>query len=206
MDVNDIFCDFKHNYQAEGKDCPPLDSTIVVVMVRNPYDWALAMHRKCWCGDVEAVRMSNMDFKEFVEQPWLDDSLKPWNPMRNATINKNIFHSRALKLLNFLNISNWAPNVEYVRHEDVITPKQAKKWMAAFLDKYSFPTPKIQPVKEYKDWNTREFDASQAKRHSVWFNRTMVSKNTTLQKQMLVVTNVMDLAVESMVGYFPLAV
>eukprot|EP00955_Chlamydomonas_euryale_P016184 172905-Chlamydomonas_euryale.AAC.3 len=36
--------------------CPPRfpprcrqDETVVVVMIRNPYDWAMAMHRACWC-------------------------------------------------------------------------------------------------------------------------------------------------------------
>ncbi len=34
VNVTDTFCNYKHKYQAQGPDCPPLDSTLVVIMFR----------------------------------------------------------------------------------------------------------------------------------------------------------------------------
>eukprot|EP00955_Chlamydomonas_euryale_P042415 352307-Chlamydomonas_euryale.AAC.2 len=82
VNVSDALCGFKHDYQDPSSDeCRGLGlgRAVVIIMLRNPYDWALAMHRRCWCGG-EAVwdRMAALPFDQFLERPFVESSLKPW--------------------------------------------------------------------------------------------------------------------------------
>ncbi len=44
---------------------------------RNPYDWATAMHTKCYCrtrGPETDEDIAKLDFKTFIQMAWLNDT------------------------------------------------------------------------------------------------------------------------------------
>ncbi len=88
----------------DGRNCPDVQSTLVVVVVRylgdfallpsfsspflnllpcrNPYDWALAMHKNCFCRldhlqEVELHKSVAFNFSKFLLQPWTSDTFNP---------------------------------------------------------------------------------------------------------------------------------
>lgn len=45
-------------------------------MLRNPYDWALGMHRNCYCGEPgpnkkDTEEMAALPFEKFMTRPWM---------------------------------------------------------------------------------------------------------------------------------------
>ena len=102
-------------------------STLVVVGVRNMYDWALAMHRWCYCCVARTVRHAN-DTAAFISLPYTTTELtkdcnivdidarvaneapKPWD---------NLIAMRQAKLENLLELRRWVAGVEIVQLEQV---------------------------------------------------------------------------------------
>lgn len=59
------------------------------------------------------------------------------------------------------------------------------------------PPPRALPLPCPQNW----FDADSAMSESVWFNQELLAGNATLRRDVGLVTQLMDAAVESMVGY-----
>ncbi|KAG1668991.1 hypothetical protein FOA52_000584 [Chlamydomonas sp. UWO 241] len=157
VEISDWFCEQKHKYQTQGPKCPPLDATVVIVMFRNPYDWALAMHRQCFCGEpgpnaADELKMAALPFKTFLTQGWMDNAQKPWTGTHHKTKCKNVMRCRAYKIQNFMNISDWSPHVEHVRHEDVIQADASVAWLESLVERYALPTqqPQLTPLTLFK--------------------------------------------------------
>lgn len=47
-----------------------LDEMLVVVMLRNPYDWAFSMHKNCWCGVERSKQLAKLPFHTYVQMPY----------------------------------------------------------------------------------------------------------------------------------------
>ncbi|GAX80662.1 hypothetical protein CEUSTIGMA_g8097.t1 [Chlamydomonas eustigma] len=150
--ISDWFCDFKHYFQVQGdRRCPDLNSTLVVVVLRNPYDWVLGMHKQCWCrrnAAEEKLYMQGVSFETFMTRVWANDTYlinapSAWVRHREASTGRpycvNVMACRSLKLQMYMDIANWAPNVEFVRYEDVLTPEHSKAWLSDMIMKYKLP-------------------------------------------------------------------
>lgn len=141
LNVSSTFCAYKHRYQLPHSGCPPLDQTLVIVMLRNPYDWALAMHERCWCGTPRYQHLAELPFEKFLTKLYFNDnSPRIWinrvNKSLADTTCGTVMQCRSLKILNFLNISQWHPNVEYVRHESVIQVEDSLRWTKALVKRW----------------------------------------------------------------------
>ncbi|KAG1661171.1 hypothetical protein FOA52_002623 [Chlamydomonas sp. UWO 241] len=207
--VTNAFCANKHKYQAPNKQCLPPETTAVIVMLRNPYDWAAAMHRACWCEADQAKSTpflgADAPFEAFLTQPWMDNSIKPWTRETQRAPCAHILECRRFKLINFLNISSWAPFVEYVRHEDVVVPEDSLRWLAGFVERHGLTTTaskgKLKANVHYKGKFADKFDSEDYMGGSLWFNHSLAESNSSLRDAIQLVSRYMDSAVESMAGY-----
>ncbi|GAX80661.1 hypothetical protein CEUSTIGMA_g8096.t1 [Chlamydomonas eustigma] len=191
ISISEYLCGtFKHRYMYKKSTCRDLDRTLVVIMLRNPYDWASSMHRKCYCSRSKEVeeKVALLPFQTFLEMPWFNDTyfnasfvvgrdtmpLGPWPPC------PNLMQCRALKYRNFLNVSTWAPHVELVRHEDVISPDLAVAWLSKIIPKYSLESAgidgKLDAVSSYKD-SGMAFNLELVSSRSVWFSQYTLFSN-----------------------------
>ncbi|GAX80663.1 hypothetical protein CEUSTIGMA_g8098.t1 [Chlamydomonas eustigma] len=217
--IKDWFCDFKHYHQVpQDRRCPNLNKTLVLIVFRNPYDWAFSMHQNCWCRRVvsEQKEYTTVNFRTFMTRIWANDTYSmtapdPWKgPGRDPATGRpycmNIMQCRAIKLRNHMEISKWAPHVEFVRHEDIITPDQSVAWLLGLMAKYKLrpSSSEVQSVVGYKSrpW---PFHVEAAMRKSVWFNPSQAAHNTTLKDEIRLITSLMDIELEKEVGcYMPI--
>lgn len=192
--------------------CGSIHQTLVIVMLRNPYDWALSMHENCWCGHPHSREwIAEQEFSDFIASPFPPDKYSFIQWLNYTPAFKNVMHLRACKTLSYLNISNWAPQVEFVRHEDVIVPSLSLPWLQSIADKYMLKlSPSLQkgsegksllkPVIQYKAEGTK-FDPEAAKKKSVWFNPDLMNQDPKRKSDMdLVVKNLVE-KVEQLSGY-----
>ncbi|KAG1665638.1 hypothetical protein FOA52_011232 [Chlamydomonas sp. UWO 241] len=214
FNVSEWFCENKHKYQSKESnlcDWNDIASTIVVVMFRNPYDWALGMHRKCYCGEPgpnqrDEDTMANLTFDDFMTRKWMDNKAKVWTGGHKRTHCRHIMECRALQHLNFLNMTRWARFVEFVRHEDVLQPKDSLQWVNGFAERYGLDRSHgFRTETQYKGAAGSHFDAGTLMDKSVWFNPELTAQDPVLRAKAELISAQMDLAVESMVGYLPRA-
>ncbi|KAG1653065.1 hypothetical protein FOA52_003810 [Chlamydomonas sp. UWO 241] len=208
--VSETFCAYKHRAQVPGPECPPVNKTLVVVMFRNPYDWALGMHARCYCTP-EWREVAKTPFAEFVHMPILDTSAvqAPKDaPPQDPPIGffADLFECRNARHRNFLNISAWAPNVEYVRHEDVLDAQQQEAWMSRLLTKYKLQpsAEQVKSVTGYKERDDITFDADTLRAKSPWLNRALGEADAELAAKLSLVTKGVDAELEAEIGYSPL--
>jgi len=140
INVSSTFCAYKHRYQLPNPDCPPLEQTLVITMFRNPYDWSLGMHERCWCGS-RYKELAKLPFEQFFTKlNFNDNSPRTWIKRLNKSLTDStcgsIIKCRTFKILNFINISQWAPNVEYVRHESVIQIEDSVRWIKDLVKRW----------------------------------------------------------------------
>lgn len=212
LPVSDNFCNFKHKYQAPhmGK-CPSVgvENMLVVVMLRNPYDWAASMQDHCWCGtkDRSVATVKDMKAWEFMKMEFPETDPKPWLNERPGTKSScgNLMQCRALKYANFINMTTWAPNVEFVRYEDVMRTEQGMAWVLDLINRYRLPRKKAKftAVKTFKGWGGEVFDIDAKMASSAWFNpASLVGPGAEKAKSRVqLVTKLMDKQLEALVGY-----
>ncbi|GAX84549.1 hypothetical protein CEUSTIGMA_g11970.t1 [Chlamydomonas eustigma] len=179
----------------------PYADALAVVMIRNPYDWAFSMHRNCWCyrRDIRALA----PFEDIMTIEWRDNCPKPWLGEEVMGKCSSMMECRALKMINFFNMTKWAPNVEIVRHEDVISQEDSLAWLSRVADKYNLrmSTSYIQPVEKYKNWKRKRFDRDNTMATSPWFNSSVIENNATIKEYVMLINAKMNQAVESFAGY-----
>ena len=212
----DVCGKWKHQFQwLPKRGCTShdasLDETLVVVMLRNPYDWALAMHKNCWCGVEKAKTLAALPFQTYVQMPYLAEkySWKPWvSPpiQENTRPFANVMKQRTCKLINVLNMSSWVPHIEYVRHEEIMDPDSSILWLQRLIRKYGLKqlNETLNSYNKYKLGTERGkvgFISHHRKSRSVWFNRALTAGNTSLQEDVRMITKLMDLKTEIKMGY-----
>ena len=73
----------KHWFQKDDRTEPRMN-TVVVVMVRNPYDWILAMRKR---PHHATNHLHIQDYKEFVSKPWtLEGNTRPMRDLPYANL------------------------------------------------------------------------------------------------------------------------
>ena len=209
----DVCGKWKHQFQWMPKwGCKShgasLDETLVVVMLRNPYDWAFSMHKNCWCGVEKSKELAALPFQTYVQMPYTADkySWKPWMPQpihENTPPFANVMRQRTCKLINVLNMSTWVPHIEYVRHEEIMDPDSSLIWLKRLITKYGLKqlNESLNSYSHYKLDKQSPFSAHSRKSRSVWFNRGLPSDNSTLQEDIRLITRLMDLRMEIKMGY-----
>lgn len=155
--------------------------------------------------------MSEQEFSDFIASPFPPDKYSFIQWLNHTPAFKNVMHLRACKILSYLNISRWAPSVEYVRHEDVIVPSLSLPWLQRLIGKYGLkPSSAIQkgsdgklalkPIVKYKA-EEAAFDPEEVKMKSVWFNPLLLDQDPNLKiKVDLVLRNLVE-RVEQLSGY-----
>ncbi|GAX81234.1 hypothetical protein CEUSTIGMA_g8666.t1 [Chlamydomonas eustigma] len=211
--VRDNFCSFKHFHQVKRDPCPDLNLTLAVVIFRNPYDWAMSMHQQCYCRKTNQeyqAYMENVTFSTFMTRDWIQDvyselAQPPWrgpltDPQSGKSYYSHIMQCRAIKIRSQLAIASWAPHVEFVRHEDILHPRDAHRWLSRLIAKYKLLPSKsrtLRPIFLYKGMEQeRSFNAGKAMSESVWFNTSLLETNKTVREQVHLVTKMMDQTVE----------
>lgn len=161
---------FKHRFMFPDllppSGCCNLSETLIVVMLRNPFDWTVSMKRHCHCrhtkheyGANKAQQLfANISLANFTSLEWTEDVFSDIPPVRdmnpslhgyNASIGRdrtsnstpvfdNILHMRACKIKNYLDIQKWAPHVLYVRQEDILG-FAAFDWIRDLMTNFSLP-------------------------------------------------------------------
>ena len=161
---------FKHRFMFPDlvpRHCCNLTELLIVVMLRNPFDWTMAMKRHCHCrhtrhqyGASKAKRLFlNVSLGDFIRLKWKEDVFSDVPPValpldpssmpagdqigRDRTPNASpvfdsVLHMRACKLKSFLDIRKWAPNVIYLRQEDILG-HAAFDWIGGLARNYSLP-------------------------------------------------------------------
>jgi hypothetical protein len=161
---------FKHRFMffdlLPPSGCCNLSETLIIAMLRNPFDWTISMKRHCHCRTTKhaygankaQMLFLNVSLTNFTSLEWAEDvfsdipPVKPLNqpvPGFNASIGRdrtpnaspvfdNVLHMRACKLKSFLDIQKWAPHVLYVRHEDILGYR-AFDWIHQMMRNYSLP-------------------------------------------------------------------
>ncbi len=83
-------------------------------LLRNPYDWALAMHKSCRCRRTreDNQRVSALDFSTFLTMPWTNDAFSTKPRAGRSPACANVMECRGLKIQSHLDVRKWAPNVE----------------------------------------------------------------------------------------------
>lgn len=208
--------------------------TLLVVVVRNPHDWAFAMHDDCW----HCERLNDLPFEDFIRAPWVnpdapgaagsEDAAKavaspPKPPLRSRLQQiyepnewdrshapfANIMALRTAKLLHFLNVSRW-PGLGgsvVVRHEDVLLPAAAKAWVRSLVDSYGLTLAEERARAEtsYKGKDGSKFDPAAAKRASPYFNTAgVLASRRDMRPRLALINRLIDPIVESLFGYGPL--
>ncbi|KAK3263355.1 hypothetical protein CYMTET_27834 [Cymbomonas tetramitiformis] len=180
--VQEGFTRFKHWFQTERRNkgfTAHVNSTLVIVAVRNPYDWAKGMYQ----APFHAKHHASLSFPdEFLKAPWdLPKSyyFKPdsnqsctnergFIPGEVAPCRKNVVQPhadylgtkpvyerhpvtgevfsgimamRAAKMESYIQMTEWAPHIEFVRYEDLVAGSAlgARRWLAALQKKYALP-------------------------------------------------------------------
>ncbi len=110
-------------------------SSLIVVVVRDPYEWVLSMHAR----PLEAPRMQGLDFSDFIRSTWRSNyqprsigrhkfGLAGFPVERNVDLQydlhpidgrpfNNVLEMRRVKLRSHLGLLNRAPNVVVLKYE-----------------------------------------------------------------------------------------
>ncbi|KAG1679933.1 hypothetical protein FOA52_006997 [Chlamydomonas sp. UWO 241] len=199
LDISDELCGPAHSYQLPGgADCPAdLTRTLVLVVIRNPYDWAIRMHKKCWCEGGNAAK-AGMSLRAFVSAPFPENSPQAWLPLgQQRSVCGNVMQCRALKAINYLNISSWAPNVELVRHESVVLNRSdAGEWLEDLASRWGLELGS-RAVKHVEAMAEEKVDVGA----SPWLSPLTLAADRVLREKVRAVNDAMDLEVERMLGY-----
>ena len=156
------------------------------------------MHEKCWCGS-RYKELSEMPFEQFFSRlNFNDNSPRTWinsvNKSRAYTTCGSLIKCRTIKILNFINISQWAPNVEYVRHESIIQVEDSVRWIKDLVKRWGledYVTKKRKdrsllasndnldikvPLNYKSNKKGRTFNATEHMMESIWFRGTHLQK------------------------------
>lgn len=214
--IEPVFFEFKHSFQLYNSSNPLCDSdrasrTLVVIVVRNPYDWALAMHRVCYhCRSRES-----MPFEQFVSSPWEAPAGSP-SVLANETqdyerdvfngdrVFPNIMRVRAAKYANFFDVARrYANGHELVRHEDILLPVGAAGWLQGLAYKHGIQMAHNAPkhVAEYKQEPDTVFHPRQHAETSLYLNRKVLRQRADLASAVTLIKAYLDKDVEGRLGY-----
>ncbi|KAG1674953.1 hypothetical protein FOA52_014747 [Chlamydomonas sp. UWO 241] len=180
------------------------------------------MHKVCWCGGKAMHKQANsLAFEDFMTRPFIESSPKFWlgetryDPLGGTpdadtkTPCGTLMQCRALKYLNFLNVSTWALNVVFVRFEDVSSPDESSAWIQSLASRYRLELQgdAVKQTTGYKGYSykgAKQFDAVAARAKMLWFTPQLLEGTESAGKVELV-SRLMDADVERLVGYAPLA-
>lgn len=221
---------WKHWFQLPGSErlcvtcprAPPtgghnFSSTLVIATFRNPHDWVLAMHERCWNCDAKGRQA----WQQFISTPWVEPDQPPGSP-KPANKNPQIYETnpwaapggpsafphllalRSAKLLHMLNISSWVAGFEAVRHEDVLQPQESLHWLQRVAAKHRLALrhrrPKVQTT--YKGKGGKPFDPDRVVAASLFFNATaLLDAQPGLAAKVADINRLMDPTVESLLRY-----
>jgi hypothetical protein len=111
-----------HKHYLQPVPAHPSPHTLVIMSVRNAYDWAAAMHRLCYCCE----RRTRLGIDAFLEEPFQSTNSGGPDAAACPNIDRNIFAGgrqfrnlidmRQWKLLNHLNTSKCGPPTTYLYH------------------------------------------------------------------------------------------
>ena len=166
------------------------ESTLLVLVVRDPYDWLRSFYGKPHHASKE--KMLRKDFLYFMQHEWIPaddkvDYVAPdhWNPYDQRRFS-NVLELRKYKTLNYLQIGLLAKNFVVVKYEDVL---KAPQDFISFLSR-SFNLQKIdefQNVSTYKNEDKKTFHKSEYPPFKV--------------KELVFVNRTMDWDTERLIGY-----
>jgi hypothetical protein len=146
---------------------------LVVIMVRNPYDWAVSLRKICHgCESLQ-----NLSSREFIASPVSGYGGKDVVLDTQAAF-ANVLEMRQMKIRNWLETANAASMAHVVvRMEDILYPFQqievGRSLQAAYTLKSRHPD--IIPWRAYMRTLSQTFDPEEAVRRSVYFNLTGLS-------------------------------
>ncbi|KAL4421614.1 hypothetical protein ABPG75_010905 [Micractinium tetrahymenae] len=120
--------------------------TLLVVPVRNPYDWVMALRQMCYC----CMKMQQLGFADFVQQPYAPDLFKrdagsglPCTSdvnIRNRTAFGSVIDMRAAKLRGLFGLGRQlGVPVEVTRLEDMLQPEGQAAFVQQLASKYGLP-------------------------------------------------------------------
>ncbi|KAL4421622.1 hypothetical protein ABPG75_010913 [Micractinium tetrahymenae] len=136
----------KHWMQPLPADPAEHAHTLLVVPVRNPYDWATALFHMCYC----CTGMQQRGFVDFVQLPYTPDLFQrdagsglPCTSdvdTRRRTAFGSIIEMRAAKLRGLFDLGRQlGVPVEVVRLEDMLQPEGQAAFVQRLASKYGLP-------------------------------------------------------------------
>jgi hypothetical protein len=166
----------KHYFQDPDDS---LTRTLILIVVRNPYDWLTSMHISCYC--CEDVHEKSLE--EFLKMPFqttlVDPVTKDTRPTEGCPLDynkfqnlkksgssgensksksfKNVMSARYEKFHHWSNFSRTAAGYEIVQIEDLLDPGKQESWFMALAKKWHLPvslkTDGFEPlVKDARFW------------------------------------------------------
>ncbi|GAX76430.1 hypothetical protein CEUSTIGMA_g3875.t1 [Chlamydomonas eustigma] len=203
----------KHGYQTLKEPTPgglsepyEYNTSLAIVAFRNPWDWVLSMHRDCWCKD--KLKHAAKTFEAFLTSRWQDNCPKPWLGETRRGSCRNILECRAYKLQNYLNMTTWAPHVEFVNHERIHSTEGSLSWLKALVTKYNLDVREegLRPIDHYTSAPPitalrRTYNHEASEKTSVWFNQDQLRYNVTLRQMVALVNKFMVQKEELAAGY-----
>jgi hypothetical protein len=146
----------KHYFQEPDET---LGRTLILIVVRNPYDWLDSMHRSCYCCE----EVFDKSFEEFLKSPFqttaIDPVTKESRPTEGCPLDFNPYSSRATgssrkapeqnflnvmtaryqKFHHWVNFSRTAAGYEIVQIENLLDPSKQKEWFMSLAAKWHLP-------------------------------------------------------------------
>ncbi|KAL4519851.1 hypothetical protein Ndes2437A_g08015 [Nannochloris sp. 'desiccata'] len=151
----------KHYFQEPDDS---LGRTLVLIVVRNPYDWLDSMHRSCYCCE----EVSDKSLEEFLKSPFqttpIDPVTKDTRPTEGCPLDynpyssrftggsssggsnkppeksfKNIMSARYEKFHHWVNFSRTAAGYEIVQIENLLDPSKQEEWFTSLAAKWHLP-------------------------------------------------------------------
>lgn len=187
--------------QSDPINDPAQNGYLMIVMVRNPYDWVERMFRICYhCADRQ-----KLSWKEFVTGEWNMTSPHDIHKVEQRPF-RNIGEMRGAKVCHWIQYAQtFGLPVEVVRHEDVMLPSQQMELVRRLREAYE-----MQPLEE--DVNAGAFVQSNLKANkNITFTIDSFEKASVYMRpdlatpQMLeqaaLVNIVLDPAIERGLGY-----
>ncbi len=166
------------------------DSILLVLAVRDPYDWLRSFYAQPHHASKD--KMLRKDFLYFMQHEWIPADDKPeyvapdhWNPYDQRRFS-NVLELRKYKTLNYLQIGLLAKNFVIIKYEDVL--KSPQDFISFLSRSYNLQkADDFQNVSTYKNEDKKTFRKSEYPPFKV--------------KELVFVNRNMDWDTERLIGY-----
>jgi hypothetical protein len=138
------------------------DSCLVVLVVRDPYDWLRSFYSHPW--HVNGDKMLHKGFLNFLAHEWRASDKKKeyasdrWNPYKQRRF-RNVLELRKYKTLNYLQIGIVSKNFLVVRYEDAA--KNPQDFIHFISENFNMQSAdQFTNVLTYKNENKKKYHAT----------------------------------------------